>query len=361
MKIRSATIKNFRQIEHLELDFTDSLGEVRTTTGIVGPNTSGKTTILDALSLALGQNTELPDSYLRQHLQITPYSIVRRSGIYAEVSCIVEFSADETKATQELFKLSEMHHKVPESLEMKLSWKYPDPQRKIRADYGWISIKPSTGWTLFKGRAYTARLLSTRRLTHFDYFRRVGGIFLFDQQRTGMGKTISQETWQLLGGAENGNGDRYTTDPRTILLDLAIKERFDSPQNEQSDFQKVKEAYEVIAYPHRLLGAERNQLNELELIFTDGQHKYNYSGLSSGEQMLLLYIIKLVTNHVHQSIILIDELELHQHPIWQRKLLNYLPKIGENNQIIYTTHSPYLRDAVNPESIIDLGELGEKQ
>ena len=54
MKVTSALIENFRHIERLELDFTDSVGRVRDVSVIVGPNTSGKTTVLDALAIALG-------------------------------------------------------------------------------------------------------------------------------------------------------------------------------------------------------------------------------------------------------------------------------------------------------------------
>ena len=66
-----------------------------------------------------------------------------------------------------------------------------------------------------------------------------------------------------------------------------------------------------------------------------------------------------VAERIHQSIVLIDELELNQHPLWQRKLLHLVPRMGEGNQIIATTQSPYLRDAVSPEAVVDLGELGD--
>ena len=36
-----------------------------------------------------------------------------------------------------------------------------------------------------------------------------------------------------------------------------------------------------------------------------------------------------------------------------------IPRMGEGNQIIATTHSPYLRDAMPPDSVYDLGDLGD--
>src|SRR6266545_3832571 len=59
MKLVELTITNFRHIEHLPLRFTDSVGRVRPVSLLVGPNTSGKTTILDAIGCALGPITEV--------------------------------------------------------------------------------------------------------------------------------------------------------------------------------------------------------------------------------------------------------------------------------------------------------------
>ena len=41
-----------------------------------------------------------------------------------------------------------------------------------------------------------------------------------------------------------------------------------------------------------------------------------------------------------EGIVLIDEIELHMHPSWQRKILNVLKKTFPNVQFIITTHSP---------------------
>ena len=60
MKLARIAIENFRQIDSLALDFTDSFGRVRDRTLLVGPNGCGKTTILDAVAAAIGPTTELP-------------------------------------------------------------------------------------------------------------------------------------------------------------------------------------------------------------------------------------------------------------------------------------------------------------
>jgi predicted ATP-dependent endonuclease of OLD family len=84
MKIAKAVIENFRHIERLELDFIDSLGRVRDVSVIVGPNTSGKTTVLDALAAGLGYVTEFP--FVRPGFVLSPKDIVRRGQLQTKVT-----------------------------------------------------------------------------------------------------------------------------------------------------------------------------------------------------------------------------------------------------------------------------------
>lgn len=358
MKIAKAIIENFRHIERLELDFTDSLGRVRDVSVIVGPNTSGKTTVLDALAAGLGYITEF--HYIRPGFTLTPRDIVRRGQLQAKVTYHIHFSQDEIDATRELFRLSEEKAVVPELTEIELLWKYPDLKGTLPR--GWTRAEPEPGssWRLFKGRNKAARLLATGRVDP-SWFERVGGIFTFDQQRTGMGKTIRRDIWEIMrgNGVEGEDGERYTTDPKQILLSLAIDSLIPSINQQPDQFKRIREHYARICAPHEIKGAVRDELNQYDLIFTNGLYEYRYGGLSSGEQMLLLFLIRMVTEYINQSIVLIDEIELHQHPLWQRKLLYLLPKIGRNNQIIVTTHSAHLRDVIPREAVIDLGHLGD--
>jgi hypothetical protein len=357
MKVASAVIENFRHIERLELDFTDSVGRVRDVSVIVGPNTSGKTTVLDALAMGLSYITGF--SYSRPGFALTPRTIVRRGALQARVTYRLQFSPEEIDTTRRLYKLSEEEQPIPDIEKAVITWEYPALDRQ-KYPSGYIHCDPYEAWHLFKGRIKVAQLLSTGRVD-WSWFRRVGGVFTFDQQRTGMGKTIPADIWNIIyGGSESIPEDRRTTDPRVILLGLAVQSQFPSVNDRQFDqFKHIQEEYTRICAPHRIQGVVRDELEQMELIFTDGTYEYRYDGLSSGEQMLLLFLIRMVTEHVHQSIVLVDEIELHQHPLWQRKLLYLLPRIGQNNQIIATTHSPYLRDALPPEAIIDLGELGD--
>lgn len=50
-----------------------------------------------------------------------------------------------------------------------------------------------------------------------------------------------------------------------------------------------------------------------------------------------------------QGVVLIDEIELHMHTLWQRKIINVLKKTFPNVQFIITTHSPQVLGEVSDE------------
>jgi energy-coupling factor transporter ATP-binding protein EcfA2 len=412
VKLAKITLENFRHLgtssEPLVLDFTDALGRVRDFTLLVGPNASGKTTILDAIAAALGPGLGMPT--LRPGFNLSPRTVVRRGALHAKITCWLRFSPEEIAATREIFRLAEVSEKVPDGPEVQVTWTYPDPRKpsgftsfpsstaltaptyvpwlsasgqslisgpllgtigaitytgsQPPLPQGFSHYEPESGWAPLAGRVVIAQLLGTGR-ADWNWFERLGGMFTFDQERTGLGKTISRQVWNIIHGvteAARENEELRTTDPRTILIDLALQSLVPSISSTgqiSDDFRRIQERYARVCAPRRLVGAVRDELGEFDVYFNDSANEYTYEGLSSGEKNVLLLLIRFVAEHMHRSIVMIDELELNQHPIWQRKLLHMIPQMGDDNQIIATTHSPYLRDAVRPDSIIDLGDLDD--
>jgi len=103
--------------------------------------------------------------------------------------------------------------------------------------------------------------------------------------------------------------------------------------------------------------------NEKSSLVIDKNNKtFNLKQLSDGERVLIL----LVSDIAHRlalanpelancllgtGIILIDEIDLHLHPAWQREVIPCLLKTFPNLQFITTTHSPQLLSNINPENI----------
>src|SRR5262249_6747349 len=124
-------IENFRHFggrgQPFVLDFTDALGRVRDFTLLVGPNASGKTTILDAIAAALGPGLGMPT--LRPGFQLSPRTVVHRGALHAKVTCWLRISQEEIAATRELFQLAAIDERVPDDSEVQVTWTYPDPRK----------------------------------------------------------------------------------------------------------------------------------------------------------------------------------------------------------------------------------------
>jgi predicted ATP-binding protein involved in virulence len=60
-----------------------------------------------------------------------------------------------------------------------------------------------------------------------------------------------------------------------------------------------------------------------------------------------------------EFILFLDEIEVHLHPYWQRKILPVVQKLFKNAQIFITTHSPFIVNSVDGAFIYEL-KLDEK-
>jgi predicted ATP-binding protein involved in virulence len=104
----------------------------------------------------------------------------------------------------------------------------------------------------------------------------------------------------------------------------------------------------------------------VQLVVNKRGLRYELNQLSDGERGLLALIFDLtrrlslanpdLENPARDgvAIVLIDEIELHLHPSWQRFVLRRLQKTFQNCQFIVTTHSPQIIGQVKPESLIVL-------
>ena len=125
--------------------------------------------------------------------------------------------------------------------------------------FGFTQYEPELGWTLLQGRYPVAQLLATG-LADWSWLHRVGGVFTFDQERTGSGKTISRQVWNIIHGtaeAARENEELRTTDPRTILIDLALQSLVPSIASKgqvADEFRQIQKRYAHICDPRRWLG-----------------------------------------------------------------------------------------------------------
>ena len=93
------------------------------------------------------------------------------------------------------------------------------------------------------------------------------------------------------------------------------------------------------------------------------------AGLSLGYQTTLAWALDLASRLYEYypgsanplakpAIVLIDEIDLHLHPLWQRKILEYLTQHFPQTQFIATTHSPLIVQAATNANFAVLQEQG---
>ena len=98
----------------------------------------------------------------------------------------------------------------------------------------------------------------------------------------------------------------------------------------------------------------------LEMKIDKGNISINVSQMSDGEKCTMALLGDLARRLslanptlenplLGEGIVLIDEIELHMHPSWQRKILGVLKKTFPNIQFIVTTHSPVILSEANED------------
>lgn len=106
----------------------------------------------------------------------------------------------------------------------------------------------------------------------------------------------------------------------------------------------------------------RIRRNGLAMVVQKNNIEIEIDQLSDGEKCLLALVGDLTRRLVMANpnldnplegygIILIDEIELHLHPTWQRNIVPNLIKVFPNCQFIITTHSPQVIGEISPESL----------
>jgi predicted ATP-binding protein involved in virulence len=165
--------------------------------------------------------------------------------------------------------------------------------------------------------------------------------------------------------------------PISGVSDILDFKDFSKWFKETEDLENEKRLSENIEYRHPVLAAVRSAVYSLlgegynsltfkraidEMTIKKSDREISVELLSDGEKILLAMVGHLsrqlsedyygLNNPLEASaIVLIDEIELHLHPEWQRMIIPRLTKTFPNCQFIVTTHSPQVLSHVDPECI----------
>jgi predicted ATP-binding protein involved in virulence len=134
----------------------------------------------------------------------------------------------------------------------------------------------------------------------------------------------------------------------------------------QSAVQRAVEGASSIEYVERR--------KDIIVAFEDGR-AVDFSNMSDGQRALAGMVAEIarracLLNSAYlgelaltetPGLVLIDELDLHLHPRWQRRVIGDLKRIFPNIQFFATTHSPQVIGEARPEEIVLLTPTGEQK
>jgi predicted ATP-binding protein involved in virulence len=340
MRIDRLVVKNFRKFESFTLDLHPQF------TLLVGGNGAGKTSILDALAMCL--------SLWAGRFQIKDITSKDARSVPAKVADRVQF-----------------HEHLPVSVK---AWGQIGSQNGLE----WEQIFDTGAQWLLKDEARTA----------------------IDQLRNGDRLPLPYE-WPVIAFYGVTRAALSPDRPNNINVSLDIERRNDAYRhwlNERVDYDELRRwfyremaaaganggrkrpGYEVVRRTVFGCLPEADDLwfdiDQADLICSIAGQAQPLRNLSDGQRMLLAMVadiaIKAVTLNAHllpsdelgpeddplprvlqktPGVVLIDELDLHLHPSWQRRVAADLKRSFPSIQFVCTTHSPQIIGELPREQI----------
>ena len=359
MKVKELILRNYKGFgaDAPPISFVDDLGNVNPVTVLVGPNGSGKSSVLQAIAMLVG-------SAVRRELQPDAldwpglgFEWISNRNELATVEVSLSLEPDEILATREYAQ-----QLISNGWNIALPGE--DHEIKIWLDLNQnrILAAPHQARSLFQCKGYEYALqLNGGQPTMIANLKRVGAIYWYNEQRTALSITRAVEN------AESDSQISITdAELRRILHEWdSFHVRVTRPganlrAGQRDRFATLQALFQSVFPGRSLVGAEPHpspdRLLSPPLFWLMDEHgnEYELSNLSAGERAIFPMLLDFATWEINNSIILIDEIELHLHPPLQQALVRALSKLGTNNQFIITTHSDYVVGMFGDSQIIRL-------
>ena len=331
------------------LDLCDDTGTPRPLTVLVGPNMSGKSTVLDAVHLAYETVRNLAKPALRPGFD--PSDPTLRPNPNAPIEIKLRFSLHDGEWAAMSGLEVAMHSALPVAdatqYQFRLRW-FGESEGAL---FDVVDSDPPHAARALRGRAIAA-LAMQRRVASEDKLDLVGGVLYLDQNRH---STIRNADARL-DFAKDVRPGLPAPDVVGWLGRKSIQhQRWDQGARGDSQWIRVQRLFHELAAPVELDDAVPYD-DGYDLRFRRGDQVYYMAGTSSGERQILRFAANLSFFRARRSIVLLDELELNLHPRWQRSLLRFCETGGGgDNQFIVTTHSDVVLSYADPSCVVTLG------
>ncbi|MBE9070600.1 AAA family ATPase [Leptolyngbya cf. ectocarpi LEGE 11479] len=335
MHIKTLTLENFRGASSLAIELHPKLNV------LVGMNGVGKSTVIDAIAIMLSWGVNR----------------IRHSGTSGRPIAETDITNQKSSASIEicLYKDKEIKWRLAKSLKGQASQYKPsnltqlsDYAKKIQTQISTNGQNANIPLFIYYpvNRAVLDIPLRIRKKHSFGLLTAYNDAL----ERTGTNFRSFFEWFREREDLENENKVRHS---QQASDGLANGLDYCDPQ-----LKAVRDALHRFLPEFRNLAIRRSPLRmEVE---KDGQC-LRIDQLSDGEKCFIAMISDLarrmaIANPVGdplegEGIILIDEIDMHLHPKWQRMIVSKLLDVFPNCQFILSTHSPHVLSHIQPENI----------
>lgn len=356
MKIKKLTVSNYKRfIRPQTFEFTDPDGIVNEQTLIIGDNGSGKTSLLQAIVILIATLTRenfKPDSLDWAGYK---YRFLQSGELPLQIEATILFEENEIEKTIDYAqKLKEKgielvipneRHQIHKEKEVNI---YLDFEKQIVTTRGFPGmLMKAMIFDQFQGYEFAKRLASFTP-NKSELFEHVGNIYWYTEQRTSYNFSLSNDGEQELDFIRNFLSNAYN-----YHLALTRGERT-MREGEFDFYEKIERIYKMV-FPDRFFVGSTPRFDIFEnskapdFFLSDGKNQYEIAGMSAGERAIFPILMDFARWNINNSIIIIDEVELHLHPPLQQALVRVLPKLGNNNQFIFSSHSVNVAAMFNEE------------
>ena len=322
IKFRSISLKSFRSFDDFEINCKKDDSSLYQWTVLLGNNNTSKTSILKAIA----------------NLRPVIFNYKKKGELVDSV--------------------------IPASFKP-ASFKNKDKSEELAKSFTvsceLTNVEPRPSWSYEENKRWSVDVLGGRLSTFY--------IFGYGVSRYPSKTSLSE---QSCGDCDTlfSNDQRLVNIEEWLMqLDYAAK------NNNASADKRLKKVREL------LCGNIFPEISDFRFESSDEMHNYvlfqtkdgwfRYTQLGYGYQSMLSWVIDLCKrmfekypdsdNPLQESaVVLIDEIDLHLHPKWQRDIIAIISNVFKNVQFIVTTHSPLVIQSMNEVNLYVLRREGEK-
>lgn len=353
MNIKSLELKNYRCYEELQMEFNPNYSI------LVGVNGSGKSTILDAISTALG-------SY------IAGFDGIASNGISHEDAHRKMYELGSRIEAEEQYPVEITAHADIEGSEVE--WK-----RSLHAQNGKTHISEAKNIMKYGEKLQTrVREGDKGTILPLIAYYGTGRLYMQKRQNKNISKnsTFFTRTTGYKDCLDSASNDKLMMKWFEDMTALQLQEGKLIPELEAVK-KAMGKCYSGAKNPEIKANFEyKMKSHEIEITYQkDGVlEKLPMKMLSDGLRITISMVADIayrmallnpqLLDHVLEEtkgIVLIDEVDMHLHPEWQKRIVEDLHFIFPNVQFIMTTHSPSILANVKKEHVIllDNGKVYE--